>query len=143
MALLKCYECGRDVSSDAQSCPNCGAPTKRIRKDNTPKKISSLSLFIIAIAVVATIYAVVLINGKMNSAYIIAMKSNDVIQVGRAIRSIDNPDKLYKIAVRCEREADYIIPRQGDQDAYGRKMAWISYELLALERIDELKNKMK
>ena len=143
MALLKCYECGRDVSSDAQSCPNCGAPTKRIKKDNTPKKISSRSLFIIAIVVIAAVHTVVLINGKMNSTYIIAMKSNDVVQVGKAIRSIDNPDKLYKIAVRCEKEADYIIPRQGDQDAYGRKLAWVSYELLALERIDELNKKIK
>ena len=26
MALQKCDECGKDVSSKAQSCPNCGAP---------------------------------------------------------------------------------------------------------------------
>lgn len=26
MALVKCTECGRDVSSRAAACPNCGAP---------------------------------------------------------------------------------------------------------------------
>ena len=26
MALIKCPECGRDVSSTAKACPNCGAP---------------------------------------------------------------------------------------------------------------------
>ncbi len=26
MALIKCKECGRDVSSLATNCPNCGAP---------------------------------------------------------------------------------------------------------------------
>lgn len=26
MALIKCKECGRDVSNLASSCPNCGAP---------------------------------------------------------------------------------------------------------------------
>lgn len=26
MALIKCSECGKDVSSNASSCPNCGNP---------------------------------------------------------------------------------------------------------------------
>lgn len=26
MALIKCPECGRGVSSTAKACPNCGAP---------------------------------------------------------------------------------------------------------------------
>jgi predicted lipid-binding transport protein (Tim44 family) len=26
MALIKCRECGREVSDKAQACPNCGAP---------------------------------------------------------------------------------------------------------------------
>lgn len=25
MALIKCYECGNEVSDNAVSCPNCGA----------------------------------------------------------------------------------------------------------------------
>jgi hypothetical protein len=25
MALVKCRECGKDISSDAKACPNCGA----------------------------------------------------------------------------------------------------------------------
>jgi len=27
MALIKCGECGRDVSDKAAACPHCGAPT--------------------------------------------------------------------------------------------------------------------
>lgn len=34
MALIKCSECGKEVSSKAQSCPNCGNP---ISLDNTIK----------------------------------------------------------------------------------------------------------
>jgi hypothetical protein len=26
MALIKCYECNHEISSEAESCPNCGAP---------------------------------------------------------------------------------------------------------------------
>ena len=29
MALIKCRECGKEVSTSAQNCPNCGAPVKK------------------------------------------------------------------------------------------------------------------
>ena len=34
MALIKCKECGKDISDQAASCPNCGAPTAK----TIPKK---------------------------------------------------------------------------------------------------------
>lgn len=33
MALIKCSECGREVSDKAASCPNCGAPIKALTND--------------------------------------------------------------------------------------------------------------
>lgn len=32
MALIKCPECGRDVSGKAESCPNCGFPIKETKE---------------------------------------------------------------------------------------------------------------
>jgi len=29
MALIKCYECGAQISKTAKSCPHCGAPKKK------------------------------------------------------------------------------------------------------------------
>lgn len=29
MALIKCIECGKEISKKAESCPNCGAPRKK------------------------------------------------------------------------------------------------------------------
>jgi hypothetical protein len=29
MALIKCRECGHDVSNQAKTCPNCGAATRK------------------------------------------------------------------------------------------------------------------
>ena len=29
MALIKCYECSREISDKAPTCPNCGAPAKQ------------------------------------------------------------------------------------------------------------------
>lgn len=39
MPLQPCYECNKDVSSDAVACPNCGAPVKAI--PNTEEKPAS------------------------------------------------------------------------------------------------------
>lgn len=55
MALLKCYECGNDVSSEAKSCPKCGAKVK------SPKKPSSTSFGNIIIGVVVGVVLVGLI----------------------------------------------------------------------------------
>ncbi len=34
MALVKCEDCGHDVSDRAQSCPKCGAPMPKILKED-------------------------------------------------------------------------------------------------------------
>ena len=38
MALIKCHECGRDVSTLAAACPGCGAP---IRKEGPKPPIAN------------------------------------------------------------------------------------------------------
>lgn len=42
MPLMKCSECGRQVSDRAQACPNCGAPITAAQASQTPQP-SSLS----------------------------------------------------------------------------------------------------
>ena len=39
MALVKCEDCGRDVSDRAPACPNCGAPVSAVDKD-APDKVT-------------------------------------------------------------------------------------------------------
>ena len=55
MALLKCGECGRDVSSKAAACPNCGA------RPSVPKSSRLKTLFIVFLVVVALAF----INAKV------------------------------------------------------------------------------
>lgn len=31
MALISCYECGKQISSDAVKCPQCGAANKKVK----------------------------------------------------------------------------------------------------------------
>ena len=43
MALVKCYECSKEISDKAISCPNCGAPTNLdSNKDQGLRKEESL-----------------------------------------------------------------------------------------------------
>jgi len=43
MALIKCPECGKEVSSMAPTCPNCGCP---IKKEETSIRVKASSQFI-------------------------------------------------------------------------------------------------
>ena len=33
MALTKCPECGKEVSTSAETCPHCGYPLKKVQKE--------------------------------------------------------------------------------------------------------------
>lgn len=50
MALIKCKECGNQISSDATACPNCGKPVKK-----TSAAASGCLVVIIVIVVLAVI----------------------------------------------------------------------------------------
>ena len=41
MALVKCSECGKEISDKAQSCPGCGAPIGAAQTTSTPTAPSS------------------------------------------------------------------------------------------------------
>jgi len=45
MALTKCKECGKEISTEAISCPSCGAPQKSpVTIEATGKKWKKLTL---------------------------------------------------------------------------------------------------
>ena len=52
MALIKCEECGNEISENAKICPNCGAKNKiREKKDN------------IIIAVLVPLFLIIMLIG--------------------------------------------------------------------------------
>ena len=53
MAIIKCPECGKEVSNKARSCPNCGAPIDK--KTYCPKCGSSDVSLISAASKVASV----------------------------------------------------------------------------------------
>lgn len=60
MALIKCSECGKEVSDKANACPNCGAPIKEdeIKKEikagiNMTKKLAIVLVIILVIIIIS------------------------------------------------------------------------------------------
>lgn len=55
MALINCPECGKEISDEAKTCPNCGKP---LRKSKEKKKINKK-----AVIIIFTIIGLVVIGG--------------------------------------------------------------------------------
>lgn len=41
MALIKCPECGREISDKANFCPGCGCPASEFKQNNVPEDTRS------------------------------------------------------------------------------------------------------
>lgn len=55
MALIKCRECGSEISSRAESCPNCGAKTRFGMNEGSRKQMSTTIVVLLPASVVGTI----------------------------------------------------------------------------------------
>jgi hypothetical protein len=47
MALIKCPDCGSQVSSSALACPSCGCPIANAKTAQKPKRHAGLTLFVV------------------------------------------------------------------------------------------------
>ena len=65
MAMIKCPECGKDISSSAEKCPNCGYPISGKQKGDTkhqqaPKKkkgiLWKILIFIVACCIIGAVF---------------------------------------------------------------------------------------
>ena len=68
MALIKCHECSSEISTEAESCPKCGA---RVRKE---KKTNWLVVVPVMFVVIFILFAMVS-GGDRNPEY--AQKEHD------------------------------------------------------------------
>ena len=53
MPLIKCHECGSDVSTEAKTCPKCGAPVKDKNAEFTKQVLGGVFVFAIIWMVLA------------------------------------------------------------------------------------------
>ena len=66
MALIKCNECGNEISDMAEVCPHCGCPTKSDNKNSIQKHKKQMIIAISAIIgiAIAIVLIIVLILAK-------------------------------------------------------------------------------
>ena len=51
MSLIKCPECGKEVSDSANVCPNCGYPVKKMKEKN-PEDTKIVGKMCIALSII-------------------------------------------------------------------------------------------
>lgn len=65
MALIKCPECGKEISDAAESCPNCGYPIKGqqqigdsdgLGKGQETKKLKTVLFIVVGIILVVIVW---------------------------------------------------------------------------------------
>jgi len=61
MALEKCPECGKEISSNAESCPHCGAPT--LNAKSAAASSSAARVILMVMAVMSVIPAIMFAGG--------------------------------------------------------------------------------
>ena len=55
MAMIKCKECGKEISDTAKACVNCGAPLK---SDDFHKELNAAKRVAIAIIILLGLFAI-------------------------------------------------------------------------------------
>ncbi|MFP4502677.1 MAG: hypothetical protein ACLFTT_16910 [Candidatus Hydrogenedentota bacterium] len=89
MALEKCGECGKDVSSKAARCPNCGAPVEKVYKSFRLDRDDSGCGCLIILAVIVCIVILMAILSQVDDAR-------------RAARPASKPEPVNRNVLRGE-----------------------------------------
>jgi uncharacterized membrane protein YvbJ len=62
MALISCYECGTQVSTDAAACPKCGAPNKNSNQISEKQPARTRPIFKVLAVLLAGFILIVLLS---------------------------------------------------------------------------------
>lgn len=70
MALIKCRECGKEISSTVKKCPNCGYKNEQLKEEKKEKRINFIKKYkkvitIITVVVIVGVVGIVVCNQQM------------------------------------------------------------------------------
>ena len=106
MALIKCKECEKEISSDAVNCPSCGSPVKPIKKKggflNFLKKMVITWLVIAAVFYAGFLY----IQNVMEENRIQAEKTKAEDAEKAKLKAIEDKKKAEEAAAKAKAEAE-------------------------------------
>lgn len=98
MALKKCYECGKEISTSVQTCPHCGA---RQHKQIKRTRMSTGCLVFIAITIIIALWAIFSDNNSKTPSRKRSPETQRVISTKTPKE--DSDYTALKAAVSCDR----------------------------------------
>ena len=93
MALIKCNECGKEISDKAKVCPHCGIKCKN---ENDVKVFPTSVMFILIVIFVAVIFLMMNYNKKDYNNSTSGIKENTNEIIGNEIKTKNEFDKIKK-----------------------------------------------
>lgn len=92
MSLIKCSECGRDISDTSEKCVHCGCPIEKKKSKKVDKKLMLVVGRILAVVIIAIL--IVVIIGKVSSILPHEIQNDELIQLMEYTSSIDIKNHL-------------------------------------------------
>ena len=135
MALIKCPECGKEISDKAKKCPNCGYSNK---KSGNVYKVGIITIVVIVIIAMAVFFA---LKNRLNDS-----EKRQVNQVITTIVDIGNvtsdsepeiskAEKMYnKLSKKCKWHVDNYKTLKEARKSYNK--------IRAKEAIKSIENKI-
>lgn len=106
MALIKCHECGNEVSTSAKTCPKCGAPVKK--QMNTAAGVG--------LVVVALIVVFALATGKKSSDQVAPANDTQAQTSTQPASEASAAEQRKPPPVKTLQEAiDVVLPQMTDE----------------------------
>lgn len=127
MALLDCHECGKPVSTEAKSCPSCGAKPKKVKKSGNLLKILVIGGIVVAAASSLAPSSNDPCNNEMTNAKVYGAAKRAIDARLRAPTSAEysslGDTRITKIASSKPGECTFTIDMRVDaQNAFGAKL---------------------
>ena len=115
MALIKCPECGKEVSENAVACPNCGNPiTKQpLHTKNEGSQQSFVSRFLWVIGIAVLVFVV----------YLIVIAPSQQLTPEKSRQLLEETEQTYKEKLKKddEKAREYIRVIQNDYSSLRQK----------------------
>jgi flagellar basal body-associated protein FliL len=112
MALIKCSECGKEISDKAKMCVNCGNPIKKEKTKRPKKKNILIVIIILVIAIIGIIIGICVSNKDITGSYeiLIIDTLGEIEELGKLyvyenneclIETVFKKDKYHKSYNEC------------------------------------------
>lgn len=128
MALIKCKECGQEISDKAKVCMNCGVKTK-FNSDMVKRNISIISIILIAILSITAFIAIynndVVVKSINKSIDLLKRYKKGEIDIEKLVDELEQLSDDIKIL--SDNEKDYL--KSSKLSTISVKVDFISYKI--------------